>query len=150
MNGAARPRARAAAARRVAGFTLLEAIVALVIFSMGAFALYGWLATNVQTLERIQARRDAAAVRASALDMLELVNPMAEADGRRALGRFEVRWRARPLAPPREGVTQVGLPTLFQVGLYEVDVRVLSQAREVDRFSVRRVGYRQVGSLELD
>jgi hypothetical protein len=44
----------------------------------------------------------------------------------------------------------VGLPTLFQVGLYEVDVRVFTQSREVDRFSVRRVGYRQIGSLELD
>lgn len=142
--GGRRPRPRSA------GFTLLEAIVALVVFSMGAFALYGWLATNVRTLERIQARRDAAAVRASALDMLELVNPMAEPEGRRALGRFELRWQARALAAPRQGVTQVGLPNLFQVGLYDVDVRVLTHAREVDRFSVRRVGYRQVGSLELD
>lgn len=150
MTGAAMPGARLRRARRAAGFTLLEAIVALVIFSMGAFALYGWLATNVQTLERIQARRDAAAVRSSALDLMELVNPMAQPEGRRALGRFEVRWRARELAPPRQGVTQVGLPTLFQVGLYEVDVRVLSQARELDRFSVRRVGYRQVGKMELD
>jgi general secretion pathway protein I len=139
-----------ARSRAAAGFTLLEAIVALVVFSMGAFALYGWLATNVQTLERIQARRDAAATRASALDLMESVNPMAEPDGRRALGRLEVRWRARALAPPRASVTQVGLPNLFQVGLYQVDVRVLDQTREVDRFDVRRVGYRQVGKLELD
>lgn len=141
---------RGGSAGKAAGFTLLEAIVALVVFSMGAFALYGWLATNVHTLERIQARREAAALRTSALDMMELVNPLAEPEGRRALGRFEVRWRARPVAPARQGVTQVGLPTLFQVGLYEVDVRVFTQSREVDRFSVRRVGYRQIGSLELD
>lgn len=134
----------------MAGFTLLEAIVALVIFSMGSFALYGWLATNVQTMERIQARRDAAAVRSSALDLMELVNPMVQPQGRRSVGHFEVRWRARELVSPRQSVTQVGLPTLFQVGLYDVEVRVLSQARELDSFNVRRVGYRQVGKLELD
>lgn len=135
---------------RMRGFTLLEAIVALVVFSMGAFSLYAWLATNVKTLERIQERRALAELRTSALDMMELVNPMAEPAGRRAVGRFEVRWRARALAPARGGVTQVGLPTLFQVGLYEVEVRVLAGSREMDRFSVRRVGYRQVGQLEVD
>ena len=141
---------RPGARRGTAGFTLLEAIVALVVFTMGAFSLYGWLATNVKTLERIQARRDVAQLRLSALDLMELVNPMSDPTGRRAVDRFEVRWQSRPLAPPRQGVTQVGLPTLFQLGLYEVDVRVLVQSREVDRFQLRQLGYRQVGKLELD
>lgn len=143
-------RGSVAGARGTRGFTLLEAIVALVVFTMGAFALYGWLATNVKTLERIQARREVANLRLSALDTMQLVNPMSEPAGRRAVGLFEVRWTSRALAPPRQSVTQVGLPTLFQVGLFEVDVRVLSQSREVDRFTVRHVGYRQVGKLELD
>lgn len=136
--------------RGAGGFTLLEAIVALVVFSMGAFSLYGWLATNVKTLERIQARRDVAELRLSALDLMHLVNPMADPSGRRAVDRLEVRWQSRPLAPPRQGVTQVGLPTLFQVGLYEVEVRVLVQSREIDRFKLRQLGYRQVGKLELE
>ena len=42
---------------RQRGFTLLEAIVALVVFTMGAFALYGWLSTNVITLDRIRERQ---------------------------------------------------------------------------------------------
>ena len=137
-------------ARLTQGFTLLEAIVALVVFSMGALALYGWLATNVNTLERIKARREVANLRLSALDMMQLVNPMSEPSGRRAVDRFEVRWQSRALVPARQSVTQVGLPTLFQVGLYEVEVRVLRQSREVDRFTMRQVGYRQVGKLELD
>lgn len=132
------------------GFTLLEAIVALVVFSMGAFALYAWLSTGVITLERINARREAAELRLSALDMMQLVNPMAQPDGRRTVGGLEVRWRASEVAPAKSGVTQIGLPTLFQVGLYEMDVRVLVRSREVDRFKVRQVGYRQVGKLELD
>ena len=52
------------------GFTLLEAIVAMVIFSMGAFALYGWLSTNTITLQRIIDRRQAAELRTGGLDRI--------------------------------------------------------------------------------
>lgn len=136
--------------RGVQGFTLLEAIVAMVVFSLGAFALYGWLATNTISLQRISERRDVAELRLSALDMMHRVNPMEQATGRRELDGLEVQWQALPVEPPKPSVTQVGLPTLFQVGLYQVEVRVLEGSRVVDRFSIRQVGYRQVGTLELD
>lgn len=144
MNGNRRP------PRSVQGFTLLEAIVAMVVFSLGAFALYGWLATNTISLQRISERRGIAELRLSALDMLHRVNPMEQATGRRELDGLEVQWQARPVEPPKPSVTQVGLPTLFQVGLYQVEVRVLEGSRVVDRFSVRQVGYRQVRNLEVD
>lgn len=136
--------------RGARGFTLLEAIVAMVVFSLGAFALYGWLSTNTITLQRISDRRAVAEVRLSALDMLHLVNPMAQPSGRRQVDGLQVQWQSRPIEPPKQSVTQVGFPTLFQVGLYQVEVRVLEGARVVDQFSVRQLGYRQVGKLELD
>ena len=136
--------------RPQSGFTLLEAIVALVVFSLGAFALYGWLSTNTITLQRIIDRRELAEVRRSALDVMRLVNPMADPSGRRKIGVIEVQWQARLLEPAKQGVTQVGLPTLFQIGLYQVDVRILRGAETVDTFDMRQVGYRQVRQLELD
>ncbi len=138
------------APRSARGFTLLEAIVAMVVFSLGAFALYGWLATNTITLQRISDRRNVAEVRLSALDMMHGVNPMAQPSGRRALDGLQVQWQARPVEPPKQSVTQVGLPNLFQVGLYQVEVRVLEGSRVVDRFALRQLGYRQVGTLEPD
>lgn len=142
---------RFAGSRRGAGgFTLLEAIVAMVVFSLGAFALYGWLSTNTITLQRISDRRSVAEVRLSALDMMHGVNPMARPTGRRALDGLQVQWQAVPVEPPKASVTQVGLPNLFQVGLYQVDVRVLQGSREVDRFTLRQLGYVQVGKMEVD
>lgn len=136
--------------RGMQGFTLLEAIVAMVVFSLGAFALYGWLATNTITLQRISERRDVAELRLSALDMMHRVNPMEQATGRREVDGLQVQWQARPLEPPKQSVTLVGLPNLFQVGLYQVEVRVLEGSSVVDRFSIRQVGYRQVGKMDVD
>lgn len=136
--------------RHAGGFTLLEAIVAMVVFSLGAFALYGWLSTNTITLQRIIDRRETADVRTSALEALRLVNPMTDPSGQREMDGMRVQWVSKPVEPPKPGVTQVGLPNLFSIGLYEMQVRVSRQGRLVDEFSVRQVGFDQVRGLELD
>ncbi|SJZ90135.1 PulJ/GspJ family protein [Novilysobacter spongiicola] len=132
------------------GFTLLEAIIALVIFSMGALALYGWLGSNLKTLERVDVlqRRDAS-VR-SGLQAIRLVNPLEEPRGRMAVGSHVFEWESQEVEPVRRAVSQVGLPTIFEVGLFEMQVRVLEGGAEVGEFSVRQLGHRQVGALEED
>ncbi len=131
-----------------AGFTLLEAIVALVIFSMGSLALYSWLGVNVKTLLRVQELRESVAMSTSALEAVRGLNPMATPRGRREVGELVVQWKAEPIEPVRDAVTQVGFPTIFQVGLFLVDVRVMRGDVEVDRFQVRQVGYKQTRILE--
>lgn len=134
--------------RDQAGFTLLEAIVALVIFTLGALALYSWLSVNVITLARVQDRQEAGALVSSALEAVRRINPMDTPVGRREIGDVVFEWKSSPVEPPRNAVTQVGLPTIFKVGLFNVDVRVLRSGVEIDRFRVRQVGYEQTGSLE--
>src|SRR3546814_11614778 len=89
--------------RVVRGFTLLEAIVALVIFAMGAFALYGWLSTNLITLERARVGSEALVVRQSALELLRDVNPMRDPSGEREAGALRVQWTSTPVEPPKRG-----------------------------------------------
>lgn len=125
------------------GFTLLEAIVALVIFSLGAFALYAWLSTNLITLDRIGEQAAVERATRSALDVVRRVNPLETPRGKRPIGALEVSWTAEEVQPPRDAVTQVGLPNLFQVGLYDLEVRVVEGGREITAFHVRQVGYRQ-------
>ena len=143
-------RRRPASGRRdERGFTLLEAIVALVVFSMGAFALYGWLSTNIITLERIRDRQEVEAAMHSALDMVRRTNPMEIASGERQAGNLMVTWTSAPLEPPKPNVDQSGSPGIFSVGLYDATVRVLRDGEELQVFHVRQVGWKQVRDAGL-
>ena len=137
------------------GFSLLEAIVAMVVFSMAAAALYGWQATNLQSMQRADAHAQHNALVRSALGVLAQVNPMQDPSGSRPLGQFSrgelsVAWKATAVQPVKPGVTAVGAPGIFDLGLYQMDVQVLDDKRAVTTFQVRQVGYKQVRSSGKD
>lgn len=133
---------------RQGGFSLLEAIVALTIFSMGAIALYGWLASSLRMIERVRQQQERAVAVQSALEIARTVNPLLAPSGRREIGELAVAWSSRPLEPVRPVVNRTGLPTIFEAGLYVMDVRVLRGDGELARFELRQVGQRQTGTLE--
>jgi general secretion pathway protein I len=137
------------AASRQRGFSLLEAIVALTIFSIAAMALYGWLSVNLNALARVEARSDAVRDGRTALALLEAVNPMSEPTGERVLpGGLQVRWTSDEIRPRQAGKGPSGSLLVFDLALYELDVAVLRGGRETTRFKVRRAGWataRQMG-----
>lgn len=134
--------------RGARGFTLLEAIVALVVFSMGAFALYAWLSSNVITLNRVRSHQELEAATHSALDLVNRINPMEIPEGQRRVGDVLVSWNGKLIEPVKAGSSQTGSPTIFAVGLYELDVRVLRSGAELHAFRVRRAGWKQVASVD--
>lgn len=126
----------------MAGFSLLEAIVALTVFSVCALALYGWLAVSQNALLRVQANDASVRDGRSALALLETVNPMTEPEGERILpGDLQVRWTGTEVAENRPGIGLGGGQTVFDLALYELDVEVAREGREVRRFTLRRVGW---------
>lgn len=134
--------------RRQTGFSLLEAIVALVIFSMVAMTLYGWQSTNLHTLQRAQAHARQNALSRSALSLLAQVNPMLTPSGERPLGPLTVHWHAQLMQPAKPGVSALGVPDLFELGLYQMDVRVLDGSRLLTEFRVRQVGFKQIHAMD--
>lgn len=137
--------------RRQAGFSLLEAIVALTIFSICTMALYAWMSVNQTTLVRVQARDASVRDGRAALAMLELVNPMAEPTGDRKLpGGLEVRWSSSEIVPSAPGMGASGNMLAFDLALYEMEVSALRQGREVAHFKVRRAGWKTVRTMHDD
>ena len=123
-----------------AGFTVLEAIVALAVFAGGAMAFYSLYSTNVTTLMKASdAVRQAPLVRQAA-ERLVAMNLTAEAEGEFEVEGMRFDWSARRLGDYREGQNNAGLLGSFRLGLYEVDFTASEGARELGRYRLRLVG----------
>ena len=134
---------------RSRGFTLLETMVALVIFTGAAMALYGLFNTNLVALARAQdVSRQVLAVRHS-MEYLSTVNPRAEGEGRIDLHGMDVVWTSQLLQPVRQSQTATGGRGYFEVGLYEIEFAISDGGRSLGTWRMRVVGHEKVREAEL-
>lgn len=138
---------RAAAPRRGAGFTLLEAVVALVVFAVAGGALYGLFGTNLTALGRSGDVAAQAPVVRQALARLEAVNPWHEREGEFFVDGYQVAWRAELAAPVRQGQSPFGTGD-YDLALYDVQLEVVSQGRRLGVWQTRLVGYDRVRTVQ--
>lgn len=131
------------------GFTLLEAIVALVLISSVGVAAFGWINRSLDSLARIDAAREREVAVRNALEWMETVNPLTTPEGRTEFGTLVISWQSEVIEPRRDGVTPGGAQSLFQLALYDTSVAVFEENRELARFRVRLVGYEQIREFEL-
>ena len=127
------------------GFSLLEAIVAMVLISVAGLALFSWINTSFISLNRTQEANARAAAETNALQFLQTVNPMAKPVGSIMLGKLKLDWRAKLLTEPRLNLTDSEAPGPFTVALYAVEA-TFEELPEVPStpFSVRLIGYDRV------
>lgn len=127
-----------------AGFTLLEAVVALTIFSAGALTLYGLFNTNLIALHRVRAVSAHLPAAQRAVAYLSAVNPRRQENGRLEFDDYAVVWSARLLEPVRQGQNAYGRMGDYEVGLYRVEFTVSEQGRPVGTYRLRLIGYEKV------
>jgi general secretion pathway protein I len=130
--------------RKQRGFTLLEAMVALVIFSLAAMGIYGWVNANLISLSRLADLAANEQVLNSAVERLKLVDMNKETEGAFNVGDYNVQWHADLVEPWRNGVTAAGAVTIYDLGLYDVKLAFVKDGRERGHFSYRNTVYKQV------
>ncbi|PJK09227.1 hypothetical protein CO614_02105 [Lysobacteraceae bacterium NML120232] len=135
------PRSTAMRSGRQTGFTLLEAIVALVIMATTLLALYAWLGSNTIAAGRAQAVHSGLIDARTALEVLEGINPMQEEEGSRDVGEMTIRWRAEPITDRRTGITQSNSAAPFDFTLYQLHVETLRAGQVTHAFSLRKAGW---------
>lgn len=123
------------------GFSLLEAIIALTVMATSLIALYSWLSSSAIAVSRVQESARSLENQRTALAIIETLNPLSEPVGERRLESLTVRWKARPLTETRVGVSRAGLPSAFDLALYELDVEVQREDGTSSEFQVRRAGW---------
>lgn len=132
-------------AKRQRGFTLLEAIVAMVLISTMGAALFAWINTELQALERTQAANTRAEAMVNAVEFMEAINPMLTPEGKAPFASLDLTWVAKASTPIRDGVSYPQGISLYQLAMYDTEVRV----RQADgslwfEFTLQQVGYKRV------
>lgn len=134
--------AKTRANSRISGFSLLEALVALVLLTTAGLALFSWINASFDALNRIETSNTVAEAEINALEFLKTINPAQRPEGETVLGDVALRWRARPVSDTRPNMTDAQTPGQFTVTLYEVDVTLVSQPTlPRHTFRVRQMGY---------
>ena len=131
---------------RQRGFSLLEAVVAMVLISGAGYALFGWINTNIMALSRIHDTNVRSAATQNILEYMSGVNPMLKPDGSANLGEYKVRWQSKPITLIQDG------KSLYQLALYDTVVKAglgetksgPGEATPWLEFRIRQVGYKKV------
>ena len=135
---------------RQRGFTLIEAIVALVLLATAGMALFAWINTNIITLARIQDLNAKNHATADALEYMNSVNPMLAPQGSETIGRYQLRWLAQETVKPRDGAAYPYGISLYQFALYQTTVTIdLPDNPNWLNFTLQQVGYKRVRDQAL-
>jgi len=134
-----------AASRSQAGFTLLEAIVAIVVMLAAVVPLYVLVSSISRSAFRVDEANRRAEFETDALNIMSTINPMDKPAGTVDLGPYAVRWLAQTAIEPIDGS---GYPTgmsAFRIGLYNTKVDVVTpEGRILVSFPLRMIGYKHV------
>lgn len=133
------------ARRSTAGFTLLEAIVALTVMAVALIPLVTFIAQSADQLTRAGEANERSLVTQSVLALMDPVNPMAEPEGTLPLDdEIQVSWRAEAIAPPAEGAMVGTQLNGYRIGFYGVNVTVTRDSQAWFDFTMRKVGYQNL------
>lgn len=126
------------------GFSLLEAIVALVLLSTTGMALFSWINNTLSGLNHALDSSQKTQYRQNALTLMQQINPALEKTGEFKNPAFTLNWQATAVTPLKPEIDYNGNPGLYLLGLFDSKVTILQKGNAVDEFIVRQVGYQRV------
>lgn len=134
--------------RKQHGFTLIEAIVALVLIATTGMALFSWVNSNIITLNRVQENNAKNDATLNAVEYMHGINPMTSPQGQASLGAYRLTWNAEATTEPRDGASYpVGI-SLYQFGMYQTKIAVQkSDGQFWFAFTLQQVGYKKVRDI---
>ncbi|MEM0952931.1 MAG: type II secretion system protein [Pseudomonadota bacterium] len=132
------------------GFTLLEAIVALVVLASALASLFGLINTDLRSLRRAEAVVSSQNIMQEALEQLQLLPLADDANGIMRIGGVQLRWSARLLEPVSVGRTPRGGVGAYDHSLYQVALAVGEPGQEQATWITRVTQHIRVRKFEDD
>lgn len=132
------------------GFTLLEAIVALVILAGACMALFAWINTSLNQLQRAELYVEATPTINSTAQYLKTVNLAQRPSGTLTSGNISVDWHATAIETDATRNSDYS-GSNFLLSLYDVELIARGQTHSLPALHTRIVNYRlKPGLAELD
>jgi prepilin-type N-terminal cleavage/methylation domain-containing protein len=126
---------------QVRGFSLVEAMVALVILSIIFAAVWEWFGVAVSSTKKIERAIAYPEVFELFTNRMQHTSLETQRDGTFTFGEFEVRWQA---APKRLSSSEIiNRQRSWEVGLFNIRAQIIHQGVEVAQFSTQQVSYWQ-------
>lgn len=130
------------------GFTLLEAMVAIVVLTMGMFAMYSWVNVNILSLARTEQIVAQEILIEELIEELLITDLATISDGEVQANGQSIKWSAE-VVERRGGVNTRGIVGLYDHTLYEVNIEIFSARRLVAEHTTRLVSSEQVRQPNL-
>lgn len=130
------------------GFSLIEALIALIIAAMVLMAIFELQRQLSQDQVRYEQAIAAADRRRNALVLLRDINPTQRPSGAVPLsGGRVVRWTATPLTPPRINAAYPVGQGDYEMRLWRLNVRIdNARGQASDVFELDRLGWRRLSA----
>ena len=125
--------------RQQRGFTLLEAIVALVLLSVALAGAWTWIATDLRSIGRMRDLALEEVAVKEAITTLEQIDLAVQPAGSLAWREYQIEWQAAPVEEPRPGRGMSGSPSAFSLTLFSVRLNVLHRGRLISTPTLRMV-----------
>jgi general secretion pathway protein I len=137
------------ARQRQAGFSLLEAIVAMTIMATSGMALFSWFSQSYEGLIRLEEVQERHQLMDDLQAYFSTLNLQQEGTQRLQVNGFDVTVTSTLVEPVQQGRSTAGGVSNFNLGLYDLDVDVRRNNRLIGQYETRLVGYRQVRNTNV-
>jgi hypothetical protein len=128
-----------------AGFSLLEGLVAIALLAGTMVAIFALVGGILNSANNVGRSNEMVQVASNALEVMTVVNPMLQGSGKIDLGAYAVSWKSAATTPVSDGAGYPHGISLYQLALYDTDVRVEDQhGTLLSEFKLRQIGYRRV------
>ncbi|MGB5855882.1 MAG: prepilin-type N-terminal cleavage/methylation domain-containing protein [Oceanisphaera sp.] len=122
------------------GFSLIEAMVALVILAGASLALFGWLSTSLNQLNRAALYTQAAPALQSMTSYLQMQDLKEKPTGTFEFGEVQIDWQASTIKQD-ENNNSGQISSNFLLSLYEVELLPTVRGRSLPVLHTRVVNY---------
>lgn len=125
------------------GFTLVEAMVAIVILTMTLLATYSWINVSIEMLIRTDEVLTQELLIDELMEEIYLTDIDSEPSGKLERGEVLVSWDAEP-RDVKSSKNQRGITGFYDHTLYDIEVEVYNGTERVASYTTRQVTSRRV------